>query len=177
MLPGKQAPKWAQMVRVHNSLYRRKENYLFHGANTTARLVAFFLRLEDLNEFLIVVVQVALKSLPVDQSYACCAGQFFRGFCVVGIRYYHGFVAAVEGLCRYGLLDSRVAYRAGIVFSLDHHVFAEAADEKICALVSSLLGLFDVVSNGLKDLYQKGFELKARLSDLLCGAPHFSGAL
>lgn len=55
------------MVRSHNSRCRRERHDRFHDAHTTATLIAFFLGLEDLDEFLIVVVQIALKPFPVDQ--------------------------------------------------------------------------------------------------------------
>lgn len=69
-------------------------------AHQRSDLGSFILCLEDFDEFLIVVVQVALKSVPIDQPHTRCAGQLLGGLRVVGIGDNHGFIAPVEGLGR-----------------------------------------------------------------------------
>lgn len=46
------------------------------------------------------------------------------------------------------------------ILSLDDHIFTKSGNEKVSALISSLLGFFNVITNGLVDLNQEGFKLK-----------------
>lgn len=46
---------------------------------------------------MIVIVQVALKPVPVDEPHARSVGQLFCGLCVIRVRDHHGLVAPIEG--------------------------------------------------------------------------------
>ena len=73
------------------------------------KLIYFIFSLKYFYELLIIVVQIALKPIPVDQPHASGASQLLRVFCVIGIRNYHGLVTLVEGFSRNSLLHRRIA--------------------------------------------------------------------